>query len=611
MTTTPPYSGDDDDELQGLFAAFRDETISEDQFRRLEQRLSEDAEARIRFARLVQLHVLIEHKHAFLRSRNVARHPSVADVTAPGGVAASVPPSVGALTNLIRMPAGYLSGWPLAYLITTAVFAVGTLIAAFTYVTHPVRDLGEQPGVARSIRKDDIRDRNDIDAVGRVTGMAGCQWEDSSKLELFQPVAVGQKVHLASGLIEISYGRGAKVILQGPVRFAVDSTSGGFLSFGRLTATVDKNRVASGRWPVASEQTTPSAIHHSPSSNPSLSTTHHPLFTITTPDAVVTDLGTEFGVEVDKEGRSHVRVFQGKVELARNGPAGETTSTEKIYLTAGQSAGLDRLGKIIRNAAAAPDAEKYVRALPHYDEWIGRMVGLQRWYRADAAAYKDEDARTSAGQGDPIACWIDQSHNQKAVQTREEARPVLAETPNGRPVVRFDGVDDVLQFDELQLPRGFTVIAVAGNHQDNKFFVLLGQYNGDVIAPDWDTSSRLIFDSAGNRAAAIRSEAFRDDRFRLFTAIKSAGTGQYVAMWHTNGLRETLGDNHLTEANGLEFNMLGARPCDDAAPMLGGQFGKQDIAELLVFDRDLPYVERRRIEGYLTRKYGITIDMDR
>ncbi len=50
--------------------------------------------------------------------------------------------------------------------------------------------------------------------------------------------------------------------------------------------------------------------------NPSpLSPLPSPLFTVRTPTAVVTDLGTEFGVEVDRSGGSQAYVFHGKVEL--------------------------------------------------------------------------------------------------------------------------------------------------------------------------------------------------------------------------------------------------------------------------------------------------------
>ena len=47
-------------------------------------------------------------------------------------------------------------------------------------------------------------------------------------------------IALASGLMEITYDTGAKVILQGPVTYEVESANGGFLSVGKLTARLEK-----------------------------------------------------------------------------------------------------------------------------------------------------------------------------------------------------------------------------------------------------------------------------------------------------------------------------------------------------------------------------------
>ena len=39
--------------------------------------------------------------------------------------------------------------------------------------------------------------------------------------------------------MEITYDTGAKVILQGPVTYEVESKDGGYLSLGKLTARVE------------------------------------------------------------------------------------------------------------------------------------------------------------------------------------------------------------------------------------------------------------------------------------------------------------------------------------------------------------------------------------
>ncbi len=116
---------------------------------------------------------------------------------------------------------------------------------------------------------------------------------------------MGRKYELAAGLIEISYRSGAKVILQGPCAYEVDSARGGYLSLGKLTARVEKLSAISDQL---------SEISKSPNLQISK-------FVVRTPTAVVTDLGTEFGVEVERSGATRSHVFRGKVELrvAENG----------------------------------------------------------------------------------------------------------------------------------------------------------------------------------------------------------------------------------------------------------------------------------------------------
>ena len=68
--------------------------------------------------------------------------------------------------------------------------------------------------------------------------MVDCKWNGGSR------VSFGQKVELASGLMEITYDTGAKVILQGPVTYSVE-TNGGYLAVGKLTGKLEKKVVSS------------------------------------------------------------------------------------------------------------------------------------------------------------------------------------------------------------------------------------------------------------------------------------------------------------------------------------------------------------------------------
>ena len=139
------------------------------------------------------------------------------------------------------------SGWPLAYLVATVIFGIGLFVGSVVHVSQPAQ-------VARQTVPLPCPLSSLPSIVGRITGMVDCKWEGSGvrgqgsgaenqKSEIRSQkslVSLGDKFALASGLLEITYDTGAKVILQGPVTYEVESKDGGYLSLGKLTARLDK-----------------------------------------------------------------------------------------------------------------------------------------------------------------------------------------------------------------------------------------------------------------------------------------------------------------------------------------------------------------------------------
>ena len=177
--------------------------------------------------------------------------------------------------------------------------------------------------------------------VGHITALADCQWSKQgsgvrgpgsgiSKTQDLRPktVYLGDRFAVASGLMEITYDTGAKVILEGPCTYEIDSVRGGYLAIGRLTAKVEKNAEGGRR---RAENTNPQSL------------IPNPLFAVRTPTAIVTDLGTEFGVEVEESGATRSHVFQGSVELRSSNSRRLTTSGESVeILRVGESARVER-----------------------------------------------------------------------------------------------------------------------------------------------------------------------------------------------------------------------------------------------------------------------------
>ncbi len=179
---------------------------------------------------------------------------------------------------------------PFSLLIATLLTGFGLWVASLVYVSSPEK-------IAKKFLLPTKKSFDPtLKVVGKITGMVDCKWTDPNS-ETFHGanVLLGRKFALASGLMEIAYETGAKVILQGPVTYEVES-NGGYLAVGKLTGKMEKRSEVSVQNSVISKSVIP-----------------HPKFVIKTPTATVTDLGTEFGVAVAKDGTAEVHVYQGEV----------------------------------------------------------------------------------------------------------------------------------------------------------------------------------------------------------------------------------------------------------------------------------------------------------
>ncbi len=429
-----------------LVVAYTSGLATDEEFSRLEAILSENDEAMAFYLDALNIHANLYWYHPDQNASGAqgSGNPAIADpfdangkenndhdptsiigpVAAPASplAAASRPAFPASALTALGGPTGYLTGWPIAYLIATAIFGIGAIIGTLVQVSHPSqvaldapRTTGDHPAAAHSAQQ-----------VGRITGMVNCaflgvgegtrfkvQGSGSKQFQSRNPeipkslVSLGDTYDLASGLLEITYNSGAKVILQGPVRYEVDSPTGGFLFQGKLTARVEKRsavsgqqpeisspeplvpspseKVVSGQWPVASEKQSASDIHHS-----SFSIQHSsgsPLFSVRTPSAIVTDLGTEFGVEVMRDGNTVSHVFQGSVRIQRSVDghpigAGRVLSSNQSAFVANATTGRESSGEVIQPITL--DSTRFVRDLQSRRPSSSKKTATPQvvaWYR--------------------------------------------------------------------------------------------------------------------------------------------------------------------------------------------------------------------------------------
>jgi len=366
-----------DEQVWSLTEAMCDGTITSDDLERLESLLRTDEDARLFYAGYMDLHGRICWRYrgsGSKESKDESGEQPVIEVS----VVPNAAPVAGLWNSAWQGTLTYFSeGWPLAYLIGTLIFGIGLTVASLMIVTHHVY-VAQTPSTPIFVSRPS--DPN-ITYIGRVTAVLNCRGEGSGITGEWKAgsgtnqkfgnvsnrslVALGDKYTLSSGLLEITYDTGAKVILQGPCTYDIDSCDGGFLSVGKLTARLEKEvsevrgqgaaKVASGQWPVASEanpELPKSQIPNSSSSPAPRPQPPAPAFAVRTPTATVTDLGTEFAVEVSNTGTTTSHVFRGSVRVQMVSSGGIAKGTARV-LHENQSARIEK-------NADNPDADKQI-----------------------------------------------------------------------------------------------------------------------------------------------------------------------------------------------------------------------------------------------------------
>lgn len=273
----------------------------------------------------------------------------------------------------------------------------------------------------------------------------------------------------------------------------------------------------------------------------------------------------------------------------------DATARWNRLLTAGEIATLYNFGRGVR----------------YQDLLSGLLTGLISWWdleqisgtRPDSVVASANDltstnsvgiadgiALTPAVDGDAVRQWSTQVGATSAVQATGTKRPVYkAAIQNGQAVLRYDGVDDLLQ------AAGFSVA------QPDTIFTVCKLNN----------AAALVFELGGATADQRLYWSNVDARFHISAGTVLTGTSAGQDLWAVksvlfNGASSQLWNNGTSDltgdagANALTSLVIGAAG-GGTNSLLG------DIAEVIIFNRALTTTERRQVEAYLGAKYGITV----
>jgi hypothetical protein len=135
-----------------------------------------------------------------------------------------------------------------------------------------------------------------VKPVAHLTALAAAVLEDPA-LRAGAPLRPGETVRIDQGAAEITYVNGAVLVVEGPALLRITDGSTAELARGKLAARVPHQ----AKW-----------------------------FRVTSSKLTVTDLGTEFGVEVNPSGVAVAHVFEGRITVALPGPSSEAPAAVRL-----------------------------------------------------------------------------------------------------------------------------------------------------------------------------------------------------------------------------------------------------------------------------------------
>jgi hypothetical protein len=237
-------------------------------------------------------------------------------------------------------------------------------------------------------------------------------------------------------------------------------------------------------------------------------------------------------------------------------------------------------------------------------------ANIQLWFEADAGV-------TTNGSGN-VSTWADQSGNgNNATNLTVANEPLwIGNALNGKPVLRFDGVNDELSsLNDVNLTNGLSIFIIAKNATRKN-------YNGLFrigAVPYTDPSDLEVYWQAGTTDAGSGNAIFTVNRCcgSSFGALQGSDNRPAVGNYYvydvvTSG---SAGTQRVNAVVGPSVSGINVRPLSANKAHLGIGYGgvstsgllSGDIAEVIVYNSALSTSDRNYVESYLADKYGLTI----
>lgn len=430
-----------------------DETASPDELLDFEEFLQNNPEAQRKYLHEMQLqaelHLLMHSRRNLgtVLSQVAAQSPRpasspIAPVIAPSTLSETQQPILASIRNILFRGTGAMSRAAAALLIGSMCFAALVTVA----ITMAVM---KTPAHAQPVVLPVY--------VAQLSAAHNLKWANAASSPMVdQLLAEGQNLQIASGWAEITFKDGARVVLEGPASLELQSPAGARLNAGKL----------------ALETSAPSAK-----------------FIVHTPTSRIVDLGSEFGVHVEREDIAIVEVFAGAVDVHAviDEAAGDIGSPER--LTKGQSL---RAEKHSQYPSSSPvlhrstgTQHQFVRTVRPKNHTLGSScIGRVTCDTAEGSVVLKRSPTTQTGRATSFSFYNVHNDNNRWIT------PVILAFDQGTETYRVTGIgQSVLNLGTGQQTVPFQLIVGSGDLQAG--IHTFGFYHGTVDKTGKATSASL------------------------------------------------------------------------------------------------------------------------
>ncbi len=318
-------------------------------------------------------------------------------------------------------------------------------LVIFTWFARPVPFSMEPSGGVRKLVRPSANFSQGIATIIRAVGV---QWIEGNPRG--GNVLAPGWLKFERGLVELQFHRGASLVVEGPAELELISDMQVRCLLGKVRADVPFSAIG---------------------------------FEVLAPNVRVVDRGTEFGVEVTRDGKSDVHVFTGKVDLAYT-----------------RASGAPR--ELLEGAAVRVDSSGVVRSIPIGAKEFVTMQTLERRARTEMAAQFARWKEYSAAlRDDPsvLVHYAFEQGNDDARVLKNLAADALPETDGavigcrwtegrwpGKQALDFKQLGDRVRFSLPRVHESLTCVAsVRLDALDRSYIALLMSGDGVVGELQW------------------------------------------------------------------------------------------------------------------------------